>query len=109
MAREIMEAIAERRGFSIVLLDLQSISLIADYFIIGSAGSARQLAAIVQEVQKLTREDGHPVLSVEGEAESGWIIMDYGGVIVHMFTPAERSYYNLEQLWKDAPLVVAIQ
>ena len=63
----------------------------------------------VEEVRKFTRENGHSALSVEGEAESGWVIMDYGGVIVHLFTPAERSYYNLEQLWQDAPLVVAIQ
>ncbi len=104
-----MEAIAERRGFNIVLLDLRAISLIADYFVICSAGSNRQMAAIVEEVQKRTRERSHRVLSLEGLAESGWIIMDYGSVIVHIFTPAERSYYNLEQLWKDAPLVVAIQ
>jgi len=104
-----MEAIAERRGFNIVLLDLRDISLIADYFVICSAGSSRQMTAIVEEVRKRSGEWGHRVLNIEGVAESGWIIMDYGSVIVHIFTPAERSYYNLERLWKDAPLVVAIQ
>jgi ribosome-associated protein len=105
----IVDAIAERLGSDIVMLDMQGISLLADYFILCNAESAPQFSAIIDEVQKQAKAAGGRCLHVEGEPESGWVLMDYGAIVVHIFDPELRAYYNLEELWKKARLVVRIQ
>lgn len=104
-----MEAISDKKGWDIVLLDIRPVSLLADYFVIATGGNERQVKAILEEVLTKTKEVEEKPLHVEGTAESGWLILDYGGVIVHLFTPSQREYYDLEGLWSDAPLVVRIQ
>ena len=104
-----MDAIAERLGSNIVLLDMQSVSLLAEYFILCNAESTPQFRAIVDEVQKQVKAAGGRLLHVEGESTSGWILLDYGSVVVHIFDPKLRAYYNLEDLWKEARLIVRIQ
>jgi len=91
------------------MLDMQGVSLLADYFVLCTAESTPQFRAIVEEVQKRAKAAGGRCLHVEGEPESGWILLDYGSVVVHIFDPELRAYYNLEELWKDARLVVRIQ
>ncbi len=104
-----MEAISARKGWDIILLDIRPVSLLADYFVIASGTGERQVRALLEEVLARTGEvEEHP-LYVEGAPESGWVIVDYGDVIVHLFTPSQREYYDLEGLWSDAPLVVRIQ
>ena len=105
----IVDAIAERLGSNIVLLDMQEVSLLADYFILCNAESTPQFRAIVDEVQKQVKAAGGRLLHVEGESTSGWILLDYGSVVVHIFDPKLRAYYNLEDLWKEARLIVRIQ
>jgi ribosome-associated protein len=90
-------------------LDLRSISLLADYFVICSGESERQVKAIVDEVTEKTKEEGVRPLHIEGDSSSGWVLVDYGSVIVHIFAPAVRDYYQLEKLWSDALVVVRIQ
>jgi ribosome-associated protein len=109
LAHTIVDAISERLGSDIVMLDLEDVSLVADYFVICNAGSAPQFKAIVEEVEKETKAAGSRRLRVEGDPTSGWVLMDYGAVIVHIFDPDLRAYYNLEELWKQARLVVRIQ
>jgi len=92
-----------------MLLDIRSISLLADYFVICSGESERQIKAIVDEVTEKTKEDKVRPLHIEGDPSSGWVLVDYGSVIVHVFAPAVRGYYQLEQLWSDAAIVVRIQ
>lgn len=104
-----MDAIVERLGSDVVLLDMQGVSLLADYFAICNAESKPQFKAIVDEVQKQVKAAGVRRAHVEGSAESGWVLIDYGFVVVHIFAPELRAYYNLEELWKDARLVVRIQ
>jgi ribosome-associated protein len=108
-ARELIDAIAEKKGSDIVLLDVHSVSLLADYFIICSGDTERQVKAIVDEVLERGAEVGMKPLRVEGSAASGWMVLDYATVIVHIFLPAQRDYYDLEDLWSDAPLVVRVQ
>ena len=84
-------------------------SLLADHFILCSAESPPQFEAILDEVQKQTKAAGARCLHVEGEASSGWVLLDYGSAVVHVFDPELRAYYNLEDLWKKARLVVHIQ
>jgi ribosome-associated protein len=104
-----VDAIAERLGSDIVMLDMQGVSLLADYFILCNAESTPQFSAIVDEVQKQAKAAGARCLHVEGKPESGWVLLDYGAVVVHIFDSELRAYYNLEELWKQARLVVRIQ
>lgn len=105
----IVDAIADRLGADIVLLDMQEITLLADYFILCNANSTPQFKAIVDEVDKRATQAGSRRLHLEGEPDSGWILLDYGQVVVHVFDPELRAYYRLEELWKQARLVVRVQ
>ena len=104
-----VDAVAERLGSDIVLLDMQGVSLLADYFILGNAESTPQFRAILEEVQEQAKAAGGRLLHAEGEPASGWVLLDYGSVVVHIFDPELRAYYNLEELWKEARLVVRFQ
>ena len=104
-----MDFISDKKGSDIVLLDLRPVSLLADYFIICSGDSDRQIKAIVEEVtEKLKALNTHP-LNIEGLPASGWVLLDYGAIVVHVFAPATRSYYQLEKLWSGAKTVVRMQ
>ena len=99
--------ISGKMGSDIVLLDLAGVTLIADYFIIATADSARQLKAIAESIQQdLKHEHGIRTLAVEGTAESGWVLLDYGGIVVHLFSEAQRNRYQLEALWAKARTIV---
>jgi ribosome-associated protein len=73
-----------------------------DYFVIASGGNVRQTKAIADEIQGKLRTKRHPA-RVEGEREAEWILLDYLDVVVHVFTPAARDFYRLENLWGDVP------
>lgn len=105
-----MNAIAEKKGEDILLLDIRDISLITDYFILCSGTSERQLKAILEGIEEVTHKQYglHP-WHIEGEAANGWVLMDYGDIVVHIFAPQQRSYYDLESLWKKAHVVLRIQ
>jgi ribosome-associated protein len=91
-------------------LDIRRVSLLADYFVICSGASERQVKAIVDEIlEKVKKEAGIVPLNVEGGASSGWVLVDYGSVIVHTFAPSLREYYSLEKLWGEATMVVRVQ
>lgn len=91
------------------MLDLRKLNTIADYFVICSAESERQLKAILESIDEtLARElDRHA--RWEGTAESGWILLDYGEVVIHIFSAAMRDYYRIERLWSKATPVVVVQ
>lgn len=91
------------------MLDLRPVSLLADYFVICSGNSERQIRAIRDDIIEETRKEGHRRLRQEGQSASGWVLLDYGDVVVHIFAPAERDYYRLEELWADAAPVVRVQ
>jgi ribosome-associated protein len=100
----------DRQAADIVMLDIRPISLITDYFVIGTGETHRQLNAIADTiVETVGKRSGTKPLTVEGTADSGWILLDYGGVVVHLFAPEEREYYKLDQFWEEASLVVRIQ
>lgn len=105
----IVDAIAERLGSNIVMLDMEGVSLLADFFVLCDAESPPQFRAILDEIEKQTKAAGARHLHLEGEAESGWILADYGSVVVHIFDPQLRQYYDLEGLWSKARLVVRVQ
>lgn len=109
LARNIVEAIADKKGFDIIVLDIRNVSLLADYFVIASSVTERQAKAILEEVVSTMEEVDSPPLHIEGEPASGWVLVDHGDVIVHLLTPEMRQYYQLEELWSDAKMVVKIQ
>lgn len=99
----------ERQGHEILLLDIRKVSVLADYFILCTATSDRQLGALAGDLtRQLKGEVGKPS-NTEGEPVSGWVLIDYGDVVVHLFRPKVREYYALEELWKEAQTVVHIQ
>ncbi len=84
---------------------MTQVSLLADYFLIVSGGTTRQVQAIADAIEEKTKAAGGPEPRIEGNKDSKWLLMDYGDVVVDVFTPEERQFYNLEKLWQDAPLV----
>jgi ribosome-associated protein len=110
LARHIVDLASDKQASDIVLLDIRGISLIADYFVICTAGSERQTAAILKDLgEKVLEEFARKPLHTEGASDSGWVLLDYGDVIVHIFSPQQRSFYNLEQLWAAATPIVRLQ
>lgn len=93
-----------------MLLDLRKVSVITDYFVIASANSDRQLNAITEHVRDELKKNYQAVpLRIEGRGEDGWVLMDYGDVIVHLFSPAARAYYDLEGLWREGNVLLRMQ
>jgi ribosome-associated protein len=108
-AHVIVDAIANKMGSDILLLDLSEVTVIADYFIIATGESARQMEAIAEDIQAQLKEtQGLNPISVEGTAGSGWVLIDYGGIVVHVFSEAQRHRYQLEEFWSDARTVVRV-
>jgi ribosome-associated protein len=92
-----------KRAESLLVLDLQGISGIADYFVICCGNSTTQIRAIADAVEASLKAEGVRVFHREGMPESGWLLLDYGDVVVHVFLPETREFYALERLWGDAP------
>lgn len=88
------------------MLDMRKVTLLADYFVLCDGNSPRQINAISDELLEKLKKAGTRTALVEGTPESGWMLIDFGAVIVHIFSPQQRNYYRLEELWKDAPIVV---
>ncbi len=110
LAREIIDVIADKKGEDVVLLDIRGRTLIADYFVICSGTSERQLKAIVEGItEEIKKRHRVPARYVEGDAQSGWVLIDYGDIIVHAFSPETRAYYDLEGFWKDAIVLLKMQ
>ena len=108
-AHEIADIISDKKGADITVLDIRPVSPIADYFVIATADNDRQAQAMIEEIEKRMKAQHHLPLSVDGEPGSGWVLMDYGDVLVHIFDPGTRDYYQLEELWNNAPTIVRIQ
>lgn len=93
-----------KKAEDIVVLNMQGVSLIADYFLICHGGSEKQVQAIAREVVRSVEEKGLDIKRIEGMDEARWVLIDMGDVIAHVFHRDERNYYNLERLWGDAPI-----
>lgn len=104
VARTAAQALYDKKAEDIAVLDLTVLSDVSDYFVIATGLNNRQVDALVDEVEeKVVKACGEKPISIEGRDERAWILMDYGSVVVHVFTPEARDYYRLEKLWGDAP------
>lgn len=100
-AREIVNCIKEKQGEDITLLSIAEKSIICDYFIIASGNSPTQVKAIADSVTEKCKELGRNVFRVSGYNEGLWVIVDLLDIVIHIFSPMERDYYNLEGFWRD--------
>jgi len=105
----VVEAASDKKAADIVLLDARGVCSFADYFVICSGESTKQIGAIRDEVSQTLKKEGILPHHCEGKVDSGWLLMDYNDVVVHIFAPLERELYQLDELWTEATPVVKIQ
>lgn len=99
----------DKQAHDIVMLDLRGLTTIADYFVVCTAESERQVRAVVNAIDEELVKAGVRNPRIEGSAETGWVLMDFSDVIVHVFAPEQREFYRIERLWKQAQPVVVVQ
>ncbi len=109
LARRIVELAEDKKAADIVLLDLTPLTTLADYFVICSGGSERQLDAIADGIVSPLRDEKTRPFGREGTPASHWVLLDYGSVVVHILTPPEREYYGLEKHWNEAKTILRVQ
>jgi ribosome-associated protein len=109
VARLIVDAAEDKKAAEIVLLDVSELTSMADYFVICSGGSERQLGAIGDGIAAKLRDEGVRPIGREGGSNSHWTLLDFGAVIVHIFAPPEREYYQLERHWAKAKTILRVQ
>jgi len=97
----IAKAIDAKKGRDIVILDIAEKSGFADFFVIATANNLRLLEALSDEIEDKMAEQGQIVTHIEGKGDSGWILMDFGDIIVNLFVPEQREHYGIERIWKD--------
>lgn len=105
-----MDTAADKKAEDVLLLDVSKQSVVTDYFVICSGTSERQLQAISEGILEQARKQlrAKP-RDVEGVGSTGWVLLDFGDVIVHIFSPEKREFYSLEELWRDAKVIVRLQ
>ena len=109
VAQLVVEVASEKLAEDIVMLDLRRIASFADYFVVMTAGSSRQVEALEDDIGKALKDVGVSRFHREGARGSGWVLLDYSDVVIHIFGPEEREYFALERLWAQAPQVVRVQ
>jgi ribosome-associated protein len=109
LARRIVELAEDKMDADFVMLALVGLTTMADYFVICSGGSERQLEAIAVGIIGSLRDERMKPIGREGTSASHWILIDFGSVIVHVFTPPERDYYGLEKHWSEARTILRVQ
>lgn len=105
LAMKIAEHIEQKKGEDVTVIDISSKASFADYFVLASVGSDRQMSAIVDTIEDLLEPEGIFHKSVEGKKTSGWILMDYGDVVVNVMTREMRVRYNIEKIWGDCEAI----
>lgn len=101
----IAQAIFDKKGVNILALDVSGISTLTDYFVIAEGNVDRHLNALCNEIVDAMKQKGEIPLHVEGLRESDWVIIDFGNIVVHLFTPEMREKFAIEQLWKEGKIV----
>ncbi|MCA9969382.1 MAG: ribosome silencing factor [Anaerolineales bacterium] len=110
LAHLLVDTILEKKGSDITILDLREQALFADYFLLCNGENERQLGALASSIVEDAKKKAQVrPIGVEGEPQHGWMLVDFGDLIVHIFAPARRSYYRLEELWSQAYTVLEMQ
>ena len=105
MAKLACEALADKKGEDIRVIDIAGISVLADYFIIANGTNESQVRALVDNVEEMLTKAGYEPKQIEGTRNSSWILMDYGDLIIHVFDEENRLLYDLERIWRDGKVL----
>lgn len=109
LAHLLVDTIVDKKGDDITLLDLREHAVFADYFLICNGENDRQLRAMANSIAQDAKQKAKAQANIEGSPESGWVLVDFGDLLVHLFSPGMRHYYDLEGLWDDAHVVMRMQ
>jgi ribosome-associated protein len=109
LAQRVVELLSDKQAEDIILLDIGQVASFADYFVIASAANPRQMKALLDTLDSELSGEGTPSTHREGNPDSGWVLLDMGDVIVHLFEPQTRAYYKIEELWSRGVSVVRFQ
>lgn len=109
LAKAAVDTASDKKAFDVLLLDIREVTTIADYFVICSANNTRQVQAIAEAIDEELEKQGAILLNREGGADSGWLLLDFGDIIVHIFEPQEREYYRLDRLWGEAKTILYLR
>lgn len=104
LTKEIVKILDNKKAEDIKAIKISELTVIADYFVIANGTSSTHVRSLAEEVEDAVAKTGVKPRSVEGRT-TGWILLDYGDVVVHIFTPSDRQYYDLERLWSDAAFI----
>lgn len=107
IAKLAYSALADKKGEDIKIIDISKISVLADYFIIASGSNKNQVQAMADNVQEELMKSGIEVKQIEGYQSGNWILMDYGDIIIHVFSSEDRLFYDLERIWRDGASISA--
>ena len=107
MAKLAYEALDEKKGEDIKIIDISNISVLADYFIIANGSNESQVRALVDNVEDKLAKEGFELKQTEGQGLGNWVLMDFGSIIVHVFDKENRLFYDLERIWRDGKYIEA--
>lgn len=105
MAKIVYNALDEKKAEDIVVIEVDQVSVLADYFIIANGTNPSQVTALVDNVEESLSKAGYEPNRIEGIGNKNWVLLDYGDVIIHVFAKEDREFYNLERLWRDGKTV----
>jgi len=109
LARSVVTTLEDKKGEDILLLDIQNLASFADYFVLCNGTSDRMLESLAGAIQESVKKQFGMIASVEGKPEDGWLVVDLGDVVVHLFSPDQRDYYDLEKLWDRGKVLLRLQ
>ena len=98
-------ALEDKKGVDITVLNISEVTVIADYFLIAHGENVNQVQAMADAVQEALEKNGYPCRQVEGYMSGNWILLDFGEIVVHIFSREERRFYDLERIWRDGKIV----
>lgn len=105
MAKIACHALGEKKAEDVKVIDIQGVSVIADYFVIATANNTNQIQAMVDAAEEELHKAGYHCAQKEGNTSSSWILLDYKDIIIHVFSQEDRLFYNLERIWRDGTIL----
>ncbi|GAB4528048.1 MAG: ribosome silencing factor [Anaerolineales bacterium] len=108
-AKKLVDVLEDKKATDILLLDVRALSPFTEYFVLCSGASHRTLQALVQAAREAGHQEYDLPSRVEGVPQDGWMLVDFGDVVLHVFSPDQRAYYQLEDLWREARVVLRLQ
>lgn len=109
MARDIVDALEDKKGEDIVLMDIMEIASFTDYFVVCTGTSDRMLDALANSAIDEVRKKYKRKAKKQGNSRDGWVVVDFGDVVLHLFSPDQRDYYQIEELWEDGKVLLRLQ